>query len=29
MYMQTSTYQQETHYYPYGGVMGESIMAEN
>ena len=28
MYMQTSTYQQEPHYYPYGGVMGESIMAE-
>ena len=24
MYMQTSTYQQETHYYPYGGLMGES-----
>jgi len=28
MSMQTSTYQQETHYYPYGGLMGESIMAE-
>ena len=24
MYMQTSTYQQVNHYYPYGGVMGES-----
>ena len=24
MYMQTSTYQQEPHYYPYGGLMGES-----
>ena len=24
MYMQTSTYQQEDHYYPYGGLMGES-----
>ncbi len=24
MYMQTSTYHQEDHYYPYGGVMGES-----
>jgi hypothetical protein len=24
MYMQTSTYQQEYHYYPYGGLMGES-----
>jgi len=29
MYMQTSTYQQVNHYYPYGGLMGESIMAEN
>jgi hypothetical protein len=28
MYMQTSTYQQETLYYPYGGLMVESIMAE-
>ena len=28
MSIQTSTYQQEPHYYPYGGVMGESIMAE-
>jgi hypothetical protein len=24
MYMQTSTYQQEYHYYSYGGLMGES-----
>ncbi len=24
MYMQTSTYQQVNHYYPYGGLMGES-----
>jgi len=24
MYMQTSTYHQEDHYYPYGGLMGES-----
>ena len=24
MYMQASTYQQVNHYYPYGGVMGES-----
>ena len=24
MYMQTLTYQQVNHYYPYGGVMGES-----
>ena len=24
MYMQTSTYQRGNHYYPYGGVMGES-----
>ena len=24
MYMQTSTYHQEDHYYPYGGLMGKS-----
>ena len=24
MFMQTSTYHQEDHYYPYGGLMGES-----
>ena len=28
MYMQTSTYQQEDYYYPYGGLMGESSGGE-
>ena len=28
MYMQTSTYHQEDHYYPYGGLMGESTSGD-
>ena len=28
MYMQTSTYQQEPHYYPNGGLMGESTSGD-
>ena len=28
MSMQTSTYQQETLYYPYGGLMGESTSGD-